>query len=64
MVNFFEHIRELRLKQELHSKVKDQTLNKNYDAGLPRYTLVYKDTIYSGHTAEEVVKKALKENLN
>ena len=64
MVNFFEHRRELRLKQELYSKVKDQTLNKHYDAGLPSFTLAYKDTIYFGHTAEEVIEKVLREIQN
>ena len=52
---------EERLKQELTSKVKDQTLNKHYDAGLPSFTLAYKDTIYFGHTAEEVIEKVLTE---
>ena len=52
---------EERLRQELHSKVKDQRLNKHYDAGLPSYTLMYKDTIYFGHTVEEVIDKVLTE---
>ena len=50
-----------RLRQELTCKVKDQTLNKHYDAGLPSYTLMYKDTIYFGHTVEEVIEKVLTE---
>ena len=56
---------EERLRQELrhmlHSKVKYQRLNKHYDAGLPSYTLMYKDTIYFGHTVEEVIDKVLTE---
>ena len=50
-----------RLRQELTSKVKDQNLNKHYDASLPSFTLAYKDTIYFGHTAEEVIEKVLTE---
>ena len=50
-----------RLRQELTSKVKDQTLNKHYDASLPSFTLAYKDTIYFGHTAEQVIEKVLTE---
>ena len=51
----------LKLRQELGLQVKDQHLNKYYDAGLPSYTLVYNDTVYFGHTKEEVVEKVLKE---
>ena len=50
-----------KLKLELGLQVKDQHLNKYYDAGLPSYTLVYNDTDYFGHTKEEVVEKVLKE---
>ena len=42
-------------------QVKDQHLNKYYDAGLPSYTLVYNDTVYFGHTKDEVIEKVLKE---
>ena len=42
-------------------QVKDQHLNKYYDAGLPSYTLVYNGTVYFGHTKDEVIKKVLKE---
>ena len=52
---------EERLKQELILKVKDHKLNKHYDASLPSFTLAYKDTIYFGHTAEEVIEKVLTE---
>ena len=51
----------LKLKQELGLQVKDQHLNKYYDAGLPSYTLVYNDTVYFGHTKDEVIEKVLKE---
>ena len=50
-----------KLKLELGLQVKDQHLNKYYDAGLPSYTLVYNDTVYFGHTKDEVIKKVLKE---
>ena len=50
-----------KLKLELGLQVKDQHLNKYYDAGLPSYTLVYNGTVYFGHTKDEVIKKVLKE---
>ena len=51
----------LKLRQELGLQVKDQHLNKYYDAGLPSYTLVYNNTVYFGHTKDEVIEKVLKE---
>ena len=51
----------LKLRQELGLQVKDQHLNKYYDAGLPSYTLVYNATVYFGHTKDEVIEKVLKE---
>tara|TARA_B100000287_G_scaffold339341_1_gene325539 strand:+ start:236 stop:370 length:135 start_codon:yes stop_codon:yes gene_type:complete len=36
-------------------------LNKHYDAQLPSFTLTYNDTIYFGHTKEEVVDKVERE---
>ena len=51
----------LKLRQELGLQVKDQHLNKYYDAGLPSYTLVYNDTVYFGHTKDEVIEKVLRE---
>ena len=50
-----------KLKLELGLQVKDQHLNKYYDAGLPSYTLVYNGTVYFGHTKDAVIKKVLKE---
>jgi len=50
-----------KLKLELGLQVKDQHLNKYYDAGLPSYTLVYNDTVYFGHTKDEVIEKVLRE---
>ena len=50
-----------KLRQELGSKVLDQKLNKHYDAQLPSFTLTYNDTIYFGHTKEEVVDKVERE---
>ena len=52
-----------KLRQELGSKVLDQKLNKHYDAQLPSFTLTYNDTIYFGHTKEEVIDKVEKEML-
>ena len=51
----------LKLRQELGSKVLDQRLNKHYDAQLPSFMLTYKDTIYFGHTKEEVIDKVERE---
>ena len=51
----------LKLRQELGLQVKDQHLNKYYDAGLPSYTLVYNNTVYFGHTKDEVIEKVLRE---
>ena len=51
----------LKLRQELGLQVKDQPLNKYYDAGLPSYTLVYNNTVYFGHTKDEVIEKVLRE---
>ena len=52
-----------KLRQELGLKVLDQKLNKHYDAQLPSFMLTYNDTIYFGHTKEEVVDKVEKEIL-
>ena len=52
-----------KLRQELGSKVLDQKLNKHYDAQLPSFMLTYNDTIYFGHTKEEVIDKVEKEML-
>ena len=41
----------------------DQKLNKHYDAQLPSFMLTYNDTIYFGHTKEEVIDKVEKEML-
>jgi len=51
----------LKLKRELGSRVLDQRLNKHYDAQLPSFMLTYKDTIYFGHTKEEVIDKVIEE---
>jgi len=51
----------LKLRQELGLQVKDQHLNKYYDAKLPSYTLTYNGTIYFGNTKDEVVDKVLAE---
>ncbi len=50
-----------KLRQELTLKVKDHKLNKHYDAQLPSFTLAHNDTIYFGHTKEEVINKVMKE---
>ena len=50
-----------KLRQELGSRVLDQRLNKHYDAQLPSFMLTYNDTIYFGHTKEEVVDKVERE---
>ena len=50
-----------KLQLELGLQVKDQHLNKYYHAGLPSYTLVYNDTVYFGHTKDEVIEKVLRE---
>ena len=50
-----------KLRQELGSKVLDQKLNKHYDAQLPSFMLTYNDTIYFGHTKEEVIDKVERE---
>ena len=51
----------LKLRQELGSRVLDQKLNKHYDAQLPSFMLIYNDTIYFGHTKEEVIDKVERE---
>mgnify|MGYP003133952135 CR=1 FL=1 len=51
----------LKLRQELGSRVLDQKLNKHYDAQLPSFMLTYNDTIYFGHTKEEVIDKVERE---
>ena len=50
-----------KLRQELGSRVLDQKLNKHYDAQLPSFMLTYNDTIYFGHTKEEVIDKVERE---
>ena len=50
-----------KLRQELGSRVLDQRLNKHYDAQLPSFMLTYNDTIYFGHTKEEVIDKVERE---